>query len=391
MNFKVYVLAIATFTVGLVELIIGGILPMVATDLNVSISTAGQLITIFALTFAVAGPTLLTMTAKMERKRLYILSLLVFTIGCLVAFWGPNYVIVFISRIITASSGALITVLSLNIGVKIVSEEYRARVVGTILVGLSSAIVLGVPLGVLVGAAFGWRILFLIIAILTILSIVLIYFTIDEIEPDTIVPLRKQLGSLMNKKVITAHVVTCLTFTGHYTLYAYFAPFLETTLHLNATWISIAYFAFGLGAIFGGPFGGITADKFGVNKSILLVIGLFFINMILLPLATNYIVLFAFLVVSWGTLSWALSPPKQSYLIQISPESADFQQSINYSALQLGISLGSAFGGIVISKSSSVIMNVWASGGLLLLAFFLAIYSLSIPIKTAVSSPSSQP
>lgn len=105
MNFKVVILTIATFTVGLVELIIGGVLPQIAQDLNVSVSTAGQLIMIYALVYAIAGPTLLALTAKIERKRLYLWSMFIFILGSLLAFWSPNYAVLFVSRIVTAASG----------------------------------------------------------------------------------------------------------------------------------------------------------------------------------------------------------------------------------------------------------------------------------------------
>lgn len=150
MNFKVVILTIATFTVGLVELIIGGVLPQIAQDLNVSVSTAGQLIMIYALVYAIAGPTLLALTAKIERKRLYLWSMFIFILGSLLAFWSPNYAVLFVSRIITAASGSLIVTLSLTIAVKVVSKAYQARVLGVISMGVSSSIVLGIPAGVLI-------------------------------------------------------------------------------------------------------------------------------------------------------------------------------------------------------------------------------------------------
>lgn len=137
MNFKVVILTIATFTVGLVELIIGGVLPQIAQDLNVSVSTAGQLIMIYALVYAIAGPTLLALTAKIERKRLYLWSMFIFILGSLLAFWSPNYAVLFVSRIITAASGSLIVTLSLTIAVKVVSKAYQARVLGVISMGLA--------------------------------------------------------------------------------------------------------------------------------------------------------------------------------------------------------------------------------------------------------------
>ena len=115
MNFKVFILALATIAVGLVELIVGGILPDIAKDFNVSLSSAGQLITIFAFTYAIAGPVLLIFTSKVERKKLYIISLYIFLIGNLLTYFSPSFTFMMIARILTAMSTALVVVLSLTI------------------------------------------------------------------------------------------------------------------------------------------------------------------------------------------------------------------------------------------------------------------------------------
>ncbi|MGE7055929.1 MFS transporter, partial [Paenibacillus glucanolyticus] len=153
MNLKVLILAISTISVGLVELIVGGILPLIADDLNISLGTAGQLITVFALVYAISGPVLLALTAKVERKRLYIISLFVFFIGNLLAYVSPNFVLLMGARILTAMSTALIIVLSLTITAKVVEPAHRAKALGVIYMGISSSLVLGVPLGILISEA----------------------------------------------------------------------------------------------------------------------------------------------------------------------------------------------------------------------------------------------
>ncbi|EHS54930.1 MFS transporter [Paenibacillus sp. Aloe-11] len=377
MNFKVVILTLATFTVGLVELIIGGVLPQIAQDLNVSISTAGQLIMIYALVYAIAGPTLLALTARIERKRLYLWSMFIFILGSLLAFWSPNYAVLFVSRIVTAASGSLIVTLSLTIAVKVVSKAYQARVLGVISMGVSSSIVLGIPAGVLIGNALGWRVLFLIIALLTVVSMVVMNLFMERIPTEHVVPMREQLKSLKNVKVISAHLVTTLTLAGHYTLYAYFTPFLENLMNLNASWVSVAYFVFGLAAVSGGFIGGSMADRFGTAKSILIVVGVFIAVMFLLPFSIHSIYVFAPLLIIWGILSWALSPPMQSYLIEHAPESGSIQQSFNFSALQVGIALGSALGGVVIEHSESVATNAWVGGAFVMVAFVCGVFSIT--------------
>lgn len=386
MNFKVLILTIATFTVGLIELIIGGVLPEIARDLNVSIGTAGQLITIYALVYAISGPTLLALTSKVERKALYLWSMLAFTAGGLLAFWSPNYEVLFISRMITAASGSLITTLSLTIAVKVVAPQFRARVIGIISMGISSSIVLGVPVGVLIQEALGWRVLFLAIALLTLVAMLIIAVFLAPIPVEKSMPLRAQLASLKNSKILSAHLVTMLLLAGHYTMYAYLTAFLESTMHLNAYWISIVYFVFGLAAVSGGMIGGIMSDRLGSRKSMLIVTGVFALAMFVLPFSAKSVFIFPVVLFIWGALSWALSPAQQSYLIEVAPETSDIQQSFNFSALQIGIAIGSAFGGIVIKNTGAVTINAWVGAGIVVLSFLCALYSLSRPAVPASSA-----
>lgn len=225
MNFRVYILAIVAVAVGLVELIVGGILPVIAQDLNVSVSTAGQLITIYALVYAIAGPVLLSLTGKIERKKLYLVTLVVFFLGNVMTYFSPTFTLVVIARIITAMSAALIIVLSLTITSRIAKPKNRAKSLGLIYMGISSALVLGVPIGIVITNAFGWRAVFLGIMILSIISMILIYTFLDEIQPGQVLTLKGQLKALGNIKVMGAHFALLFLLAGHYVLYAYFTPF----------------------------------------------------------------------------------------------------------------------------------------------------------------------
>lgn len=381
MNFKVFILAVTAVTVGLVELIVGGILPIIAEDLHVSIGTAGQLITVFALVYAISGPVLLSLTAKIERKKLYLITLSLFFLGNLITYFSPTFTLVMVARVITAMSAALVIVLSITITAKIVEPAHRAKAIGFVYMGVSSALVLGVPIGILMTDAFGWRSVFLVIAVLTIGSIFLISYFLEKIPTENVLPLSQQMKALGNLKIAGAHLAIMFMLAGHYTVYAYFTPFLETTLHLSQNWISVSYFLFGIAAVSGGALGGTLADRIGSPKSILMVISSFAIILFILPYATFSFVLFLFVMMIWGALSWALTPPIQNYLIQTDPESSDIHQSLNNSALQVGIALGSGIGGIALEHTRSVVSTAHVGSGVVILAFVCAIFSLTLPSR----------
>ncbi|PAE07938.1 MFS transporter [Terribacillus saccharophilus] len=386
MNFRVFILAISVISVGLVELIVGGILPTIASDLQVSIGQAGQLITVFALVYAVSGPILYTMTANIERKKLLLLTLGIFVLGNVITYMSPSFLFVMIARVITAMSTALIIVLSLTIAAKIVKQQHRAKAIGLIYMGISSSLVLGVPIGIIISDAFGWRMLFLFIGLMALLSMILIAFTLDRIEVDQVQSLKSQLKALRNKKMLTAHLTMLFLLAGHYTIYAYFTPFLESELGLNTQWISICYFIFGIAAVGGGAFGGSLADKFGSKVSIILVVASFAIILFLLPFSTVSFPLFLVVMVIWAALSWSLAPPLQNYIVETDAETAGIHQSFNNSALQIGISLGSLVGGVVNGATSSMQTTAHVGSLLVVISLAFAIWSLRSTVRKTVQN-----
>lgn len=378
MDLRVLILAISTITVGLVELIVGGILPIIADDLNVSIGTAGQLISVYALVFAIAGPVLLSLTAKIERKKLYLVTMVIFFAGNIMTFFSPTFTFVMIARVITATSAALLIVLSLTIAARIVEAPKRAKAISYIVMGISSSLVLGVPLGILITNAFGWRSVFLGIAVLSICSFIFVSIFLGKIPMSEVQPLSMQIKSLANKKIVFAHLATMFMLAGHYTVYAYLTPFLEMNLNLNQYWISICYFLFGIAAVAGGAFGGNLAGWVGSKKSILIIIGSFALILFVLPYSTFSFPFFIVVMMIWGALSWALAPPQQDYIIEVDPASSDIHQSLNNSALQVGIALGSGIGAVVLGQTDSVTSTTTVGAGVVFIAFLCAVVSISM-------------
>ena len=387
MDKRIYFLMIISFIIGLVELIISGILDLIAEDLHVSIGQAGLLITVFAVIFAVASPILLVMTAKIERKRLTLVCLYIFLIGCIVTVFAPTFSILFIGRIILALSGALLIILCLVMAPSLVGEQYKGRAIGIVSVGVSASLVLGVPLGLIIGDRFGWRAPFVLITILTALSIIGVHVLMGSIQPKPQIPLRQQLAAFKNHKITLGLTTTFLYMTGHTIMYAYFKPYLEATTDFNATWISVIYFIFGFSAVVGGGLGGVMADLLGSKKTMVIALVVFSALFFIFPYSTDFLPAFFIILIIWGILSWAISPAMQSYLIEIAPESSEIQQSLNNSALHLGVAVGSVIGAGIVD-TLSVEVNPFAGGIFIILSFITVVISISSKKKTSYKTKS---
>ncbi|WP_339302620.1 MFS transporter [Paenibacillus sp. FSL R5-0519] len=382
MNKKVYVLAIAAFVVGTVELILGGILDLIATDLHLSLAKAGYLISIFSLVYALSAPILLNMTARFERKKVYMCTLFVFLISNLISAFSTSFYMLMAGRALGAATGSLIFVLSLTLAARIVKPQYKGRAVGTITMGGSASLILGVPLGIFVGNLAGWREVFMLIAILTAVVMVAIWIAMDRVQPIPAVSLKKQLTALWNPKMLAIHATTLLVLAGHLTLYAYFTPFLQETLGASATMVTFIYMMFGIAAVAGGGIGGMLSDRLHPAKAIVIVLIPFIVSMAIIPFSVQLpLIAFLILLSIWSALSWTVTPVQNSLIIKTSPETAETLISTNSGIAHAGIALGTYIGGMVIDHSS-ILNTGWVGSVLILLGLVSAIYAISVKEKT---------
>lgn len=159
-TWKIYMLAIVSFLVGTSEFIIAGILDKVASDSGVSVAAAGQLITVFSLAYAFGTPFLMAVTARVERRKLLLYSLAVFVIGNGIAVTIPGFDFLIGSRIILALSTGVFVVTALTVAAKLAPPEKQGSAIATLVMGFSTSLIIGVPLGRVVASVYNWKMIF---------------------------------------------------------------------------------------------------------------------------------------------------------------------------------------------------------------------------------------
>lgn len=360
---KIYMLAVISFLVGTSEFIIAGILDKVAEDAGVSVSAAGQLITVFSLAYAFGTPILMAATARMERRKLLIYALAVFAAGNGIAVLLPGFGFLMASRVVLALSTGVFVVTALTVAAKLAPPEKQGSAIATLVMGFSTALIIGVPIGRVAAAAYDWKFIFAGIGLLGLVSILLILFTIPRTDGEEPVPIGKQLALLKQPKIVVALLVTFFWIGGYSIANTYLSPFLLNVSGLSEQGVSAGLFAFGIASLIGSKLGGFSTDKWGAPRT--LVIGMLFhaVALVLLSLAGQSAAIVFPLLMLWSFSAWSSGPTQQYNLISLAPEASGIMLSLNTSMLQLAMAAGAGLGGVVVEQLSlSSITWIGAAG-----------------------------
>jgi predicted MFS family arabinose efflux permease len=376
---KLLSLALGAFVIGTESYIVAGVLPSLAADLGVTIPIAGQLITAFALTYALSSPVIAVATAQMERRKLLLLSLGAFGLFNLVAASAHSFGMLLAARIGLGLSAGTFMPAASAYAVAAIPAAQRGRALAIIYGGLTVALVIGAPVGVLLGEHFGWRTNFIAVAILTGGALAGLAFTLKRLRSSVGVSLAERIAIARRPDVLATLAVTTLTLTGVYTVYSYLAPFLQERAHLAGDAIALVFFLFGIGSTIGNFLSGSLTDRIGPRRVITTVLtglGIVFAlislsGMIFAPDVARWIIVP--LIVLWGFLGFSFPSAQQAHIASLAPKLAPVTLSLNASAIYLGASLGAVLGSFVVAHGSPVGLG-WVgalciTGSLLLLRF----------------------
>lgn len=344
---------IATFTVGvfllgMMELIISGILELMSDDLNMSHAVTGQLITVYAVAFAVFGPILVKLSEKYQSKPIIIISLIVFIIGNVIFGLSSTFLMLALGRVVTAMAAAVFIVKVMDMTVILSAPAVRGKMIALVYMGFSAANVFGIPLGTLVGTAFGWRNIFIIVIILAVIVGIGVLTFVPNRSSESVGEIAK--SRIKSKRNVFLYIgVTMAVLIGNYIVIGYISPLMTSNGYVLEN-VSIALFIAGAGGMLGTFIGGNLVDKFGSKRTIFLMLILFSISMFFMPFLYGSPVLFYGNLFIWSVFQWSTSPAVQSGLVENVEGSVAEVFSWNMSGLNLGIGIGAVIGGIFISN-----------------------------------------
>ena len=350
-----------------------GLLPLIAADLEVSIPTAGLLVSAYAVGVMVGAPLMTLTTGHIRRRTLLIGLAAIFTIGNLMAALADSYGMLMAARIVTSlNHGAFFGVGSV-VAASVVPPGRAASAVAAMFLGLTLATVVGVPLATWTGEQLGWRAPFWGIAILGLVTMAALRWTL----PDRAAPKSRgalaELRMLGRGTVLAALLLTVLGASAMFTVYTYIVPILQQETGASVGFVTAMLVVYGLGLTVGNWLGGRYADR-SVDRTLMISLAGLSLVLIAFSEMVQFAIPVAGLVFVWGVASFAIVPPLQVRVMTAAADAPNLASAINIGAFNLGNAVGAALGGAVIAAGigyRAVPLAGAAMAGLALTAVFI--------------------
>jgi predicted MFS family arabinose efflux permease len=356
-NLRLLVLALGTFGIGTGSFVFAGLLEGVARDLSVSVGAAGHLVTVFAVTYAVSSPVLVTLAGGVAPRRILMAAMAVFALANAAAVFAPTFGLLLLCRVLAACGAAVFTPTALAVAAGLAAPEERGRSLSVVTGGLTVSFVIGIPLGSIIGTYSGWRMTFVMVAALGAVAVLGIR-SLPHVETPAAVSLGERVDALRQPAVVAALCLTTLGLMGGFVVFTYVSPLLSQITGFGGAGVSGLLFLFGVAALFGNSLGGYGADHVAYARlmaAILVLLALSLLGFSVLVAFSGTALVFpgtvAVLAV-WGVAGFALNPLQQYRVVQLAPCTRNVALSLNASAIYLGQGVGAGLGALAVGYGS---------------------------------------
>ncbi|WP_456846544.1 MFS transporter [Cellulomonas sp. P5_C6] len=358
-----FALALGGFGIGTTEFATMGLLPEIASGFDVSIPTAGNAITAYALGVVVGAPTLAALGARLDRRRLLLLLMVAFTIGNVLSAFAPSMGWLVLARFLAGLPHGAFFGVGAVMGTAVVGPERRGRAVASMMAGLTIACAVGVPLTAIVGHAVGWRWSFVGVGALGLVTLAALSAWTPSLPSAPGTTVRTELAALRNRRLWIAFGAGAVGFGGMFAVYSYVKPLLTEVTGLGVALVPLVLALYGIGMTIGTVVGGRLADRSVMGT----VIGSMIATIVVLvsiALVGSYPVPAVLALVLLGVTSQVLGLSLQTRLMDVSPAAPSLGAALCHSALNLGNATGAFVGGLVIAGGFGYLAPAWVGAGL---------------------------
>jgi len=343
-------LFLAAFAFGTTEFVIAGVLPQVAAGLDISVPTAGYLVSGYALGIAIGGPLLTIATARLSRKALLLGILIVFIAGQLACALAPDFASMLAIRVAVAVAHGAFFGVGMVVAIGLVREDQRGMAVALILAGLTVSNIVGVPVGAAIGNAFGWRATFWAMFILGLVA----FAAMAVLLPRTAGAVAQPAGLLNEVKVLgrqqvwTTLLIMLMLMMCQFVPFTYIAPMLQEVTGLDAATVPWVLLANGVGATIGVWLGGKLAD-WKLMPSLIVLLSFQAVVIGMMYVASPYPIPMVIVVIIWGGVNFAVGTPIQTRILSWTADAPNLASSLIPAGFNVGIALAAFVGGVILN------------------------------------------
>jgi DHA1 family inner membrane transport protein len=378
---RILLLALGTFAVGTDVFVIAGILPQIARDLSVSVEAAGQMVTVYALTYALGSPLLAAVTVRWRRERIIAVALAGFALADAICALAPSFAVLMAARILAGSCAALFAPTAYTMAAALAPAGRRGAGLATVALGMTSATVFGVPLGTWIGQHFGWHATFLLgCALSASAATALMLARIPPVAVAAPPGLAARFAPLTRPVVLLNLLANLFWATGTYTVYTYAAVLLGERIGLDN--VALLLLGYGLGGLAGSQLGGRLVDRFGPAAPIIACVSLNTANLGLLNLTGGTALGGGAALLVMAFCSWAIFPAQQMRLLLLEPAHGGVVLSLISSTIYIGSAAGAALGGVLLAHFTPAVPPYAASAAV---AIGLGLFLLSLRARPRLS------
>ena len=384
----IYALLLCSFAVATAEFVLVGLLPDIATDLSTSLPTAGLLVTAYMIVVAVGGPLATVATRRLPRRPLLIAVMALALAAAVVSGVAGSFTVLLVARLGSALAQALFMSVASQVAMASVPPERQTAAVATLFNGFALATVIGLPVGTLIGQAYGWHAAFALVAVLSAAGLAGVIRFMPTVPTPPVDDLRGSVRAVTRPRVLAGLAMSGLTFTGFVAAFTYVSPTLRDVAGLSPTWVGVALVVYGIGTL-----GGNLAAGRVHAESILRVLpyaiaaltailgaSVFLYRQPATAVATVFIL---------GVSAFVVAPLGQTWLMaQVGPAAAGLVAAVNISVAGLAAALGASIGGAVISAG----WGLAAIGPVAAVpAFAAALFAVALRVRTRGSKTTATP
>ena len=377
-TFALLALAVSAFAIGTTEFISVGLLPLIAQDLKISVTTAGLTVSLYALGVTFGAPILTSLTSAMSRKSLLLWVMVIFILGNSLAAGATSIGVLLVARVISAFAHGIFMSIGSTIAADLVPENRRASAISIMFSGLTVATVTGVPFGTFIGQQWGWRLAFLLIVAVGILAFITNSLLVpSDLRKPVRTTFRNQLDLIKNGRILLVLIITALGYGGTFVVFTYLSPLLHDIMGFKANTVAVILLVYGIAIAVGNIMGGKLSNRNPLQSLFYMFIFqaiVLFVLMFTLPFKVAGLIT----IFLMGLMAFMNVPGLQVYVVMLAeryvPSSVDVASALNIAAFNAGIALGSYLGG-VITNSLGLIHTTWIGAIMVLIAVFLTGWS----------------